>query len=102
MMSASEAALLKKLILYISDIAGTDKTLDPEMRGVFELFKKVYPDLYTDVLRFLESFHQITRTTQLSAIYNKIQTQDSFDRLERKYGKELINVLIAIADQIVS
>ena len=94
MMSVSEAALFKKLFLYISDIAGTDKTLDPEMGGVFELFKKVYPDLYTDVLGFLESFHHITRSTQLSAIYNKIQSQDSLDRLERKYGKELINVLI--------
>lgn len=103
MITASQAALFKKLMLNITEIAGTGKHLDPEMHGVFELFKEIYPNIYDDVLSFLRALRvAINPSSNMNALYFKIQNESSIESLEKKYGKELVDVIISIADKIIT
>ena len=103
MITSSQAVVFKKLMLEITEVAGTDKHLDPEMHGIFELFKEIYPDIYDDVLSFLRALKiAMNPSTRMNALYFEIQNEYSIESLEKKYGKELVDVIMSIADQIVS
>lgn len=103
MITSSQAALFKKLMLEITEVAGTGKHLDPEMHGVFELFKEIYPNIYDDVLSFLRALRiAINPSSQMNALYFEIQNEYSIESLEKKYGRELVDAIMSIADQIIT
>lgn len=103
MITSSQAVVFKKLMLEIAEVAGTDKHLDPEMHGIFELFKEIYPDIYDDVLSFLRELKIATNpSTRMNALYFEIQNEYNIESLEKKYGKELVDVIMSIADQIIT
>lgn len=103
MITSSQAVLFKKLMLEIAEVAGTGKHLDPEMHGVFELFKEIYPNIYDDVLSFLRALKvAINPSSQMNALYFEIQNEYSIESLEKKYGRELVDAIMSIADQIIT
>ena len=105
MMTKEQAKLFADLMLEISKLSGTDVHLDPHYKGIFQLFKDKYPDIFTDTLKYLDNCIIVARLMDskdtLPLLCSRIHYESNIEIMNERYGVELVKALSDIADQIV-